>query len=213
MLTAVAACLIAALLCFINGSWNPTLAALFFCAAVVEVTALRIMLDRNSALHRERSERTQLIDYLYRAVYGKPKAGSYLLSLQRAHAAMETGAMKPRIGRELKERLMGGTEADAESRERARVGATKQEAEAQISEYMLREKSRKGRVEEAAQRYATFNMFVSTVAPSFMIFAFIGSYVLSQSGSGLLFLSVGLLCAVPLFYSFGNMFMWRRLLG
>ncbi|MGC8676360.1 MAG: hypothetical protein ACP5T3_02485 [Candidatus Micrarchaeia archaeon] len=65
--------------------------------------------------------------------------------------------------------------------------------------------------EGSIQTYATLNMFISTIAPSFVIFAFVGTAVIAGAFSNMLLLSVLLLFAVPLAYAFGNLLMSRRL--
>ncbi len=209
----LAAFSIALLLGFINGSWNIELVAIFFFLAVIEILATEIMLERNAKLHDAQERRVQLVDCLYRAVYSKPKSGSYMLALQKAQKGIAHAGLRDSMAKELKARFMSSGAMHGPGDGTLLWRATKQDAEARVSEYMLGEKSRKSRIEETAQRYATFNMFASTILPSFMIFAFIGSYVLSQATGGLLFLSASLLALVPTLYSVGNTLMWRRLLG
>ncbi len=202
-----------ALLCFVNGAWNAELAAAFFALSATEMLAIGAVLSRNAELHAERASRTQLVDYLYRSVYGKSKSGSFALAMRRALGSVASRELRGRIAKELRMRFMYsgfGSEQEA-----GVLGgcSTKRDAESRVAAYMLAEKSRRSRIDEAAQRYATLGMFVSTILPSFMIFAFIGDYVLAQSASGLLLLSVGLLSVVPIAYSLGTGLMWRRLLG
>ena len=53
-------------------------------------------------------------------------------------------------------------------------------------------------------RYATCSMFVSTIAPSFVIFSFIGSLLISQSASSIEFMSIALIAVIPIAYSIIN---------
>ena len=202
-----------ALLCFVNGEWNIEMAAVFFVLSAMEMLAISAMLSRNAKLHKERNLGTQLVDYLYRAVYGKKKSGSFALAMLNAQRNVAHKELGGKIAKELKMRFMSSA-PDGEPEAGILHGcSTRQGAESRVAAYMLAEKSRRSRIDETAQRYATFGMFVSTILPSFMIFAFIGDYVLAQSAAGLLFLSVGLLSAVPIIYSLGSTLMWRRLLG
>ncbi|MEM0147061.1 MAG: hypothetical protein QW091_00605 [Candidatus Micrarchaeaceae archaeon] len=66
-------------------------------------------------------------------------------------------------------------------------------------------------LEGSMQTYATLNMFVSTIAPSFIVFAFIGSTVIAGSLNGLFAMSLALLFLVPLAYAFANVLMYRRM--
>ncbi len=71
---------------------------------------------------------------------------------------------------------------------------------------MLKEQSyvdsrRVSKIEISVQKFATLKMFVSTILPSFFVFLFVGSSVISGSGFGLEFLSISLLIFVPLAFS------------
>jgi hypothetical protein len=72
---------------------------------------------------------------------------------------------------------------------------------------------KRAEMEESAQRYATINMFISTILPSFLVFAFVGNSVLSGTGFSTFLFSITFLIMVPLAYAFGNAFMWKRLLA
>ncbi|VVB77042.1 Uncharacterised protein [uncultured archaeon] len=74
----------------------------------------------------------------------------------------------------------------------------------------LRDSENQSRLEESVQRYAVFNMFISTVAPSFLVFAFVGGSILSTAQFNLVFFSSVMLVAIPIIYSLGNSLMWRR---
>ncbi len=64
--------------------------------------------------------------------------------------------------------------------------------------------------ELSMQRYATVNMFVSTILPSFVIFAFIGEAILTQSPASLAAFSIVMVLALPLLYLVGNAVLRRR---
>jgi hypothetical protein len=71
----------------------------------------------------------------------------------------------------------------------------------------------KARVEESIQKYATVNMFLATVLPSFVIFSFMGGIVLTQRDSSLFLLSMAMLIVLPFMYLIGTVFLNRRLYG
>ncbi|MEM4064076.1 MAG: hypothetical protein QXR16_01240 [Candidatus Micrarchaeaceae archaeon] len=74
------------------------------------------------------------------------------------------------------------------------------------------ESEHKNAIREASlQRYATFNMFLSSVLPSFVIFIFVAESILNSSGNNLLFLSLAMLEVIPMLYFFGNAALFRRL--
>jgi hypothetical protein len=62
-------------------------------------------------------------------------------------------------------------------------------------------------------KYATCNMFLSTVAPSFIMFSFIGSMLISQSSGSTAFMSLALVAAIPVAYSIVSYTSGRRLIG
>lgn len=68
-------------------------------------------------------------------------------------------------------------------------------------------------IEQYSQRYATINMFLSSVLPSFIIFGFVGSSIISQSNPSLLIFSVIMLFALPALYAVGNSRLNGRLNG
>ena len=70
------------------------------------------------------------------------------------------------------------------------------------SESHLMEKA--SAIESYSQRYATANMFLSTVLPSFVIFAFIGSSIISAAKPSMLLFSSVLLFALPVLYAAGS---------
>ncbi len=68
-------------------------------------------------------------------------------------------------------------------------------------------------IEQYSQKYATINMFLSSVLPSFIIFGFVGSSIISQGNPSLLTFSVIMLFALPVLYAFGNSRLNGRLNG
>lgn len=67
-------------------------------------------------------------------------------------------------------------------------------------------------LEAKSQRNATINMFVSTILPSFIIFAFIGSTIISGSAPSLLFFSIIMLAILPVAYALSYAELSRGLL-
>ncbi len=62
-------------------------------------------------------------------------------------------------------------------------------------------------------RYSTANMFISTVAPSFVIFSFIGSMLISQAGTSIAMMAFSLVIALPIVYAISSSSLSRRLFG
>jgi hypothetical protein len=72
-------------------------------------------------------------------------------------------------------------------------------------------KEKASQVEPLLQRDATINMFISTIAPSFVILAFIGSSILSTPS--IIFLSFMLLSILPVLYAISLTLSQRRLIN
>jgi len=66
-------------------------------------------------------------------------------------------------------------------------------------------------IEAAMQRSATFNMFISTIAPSFIILGFIGDLIASGRFNPIMFFIM--LIALPVLYAFGLTLSQRRLIN
>ena len=67
--------------------------------------------------------------------------------------------------------------------------------------YHSRKKERSSIRSSLMTRYSTCNMFLSTVAPSFIIFSFIGSMLISQTSAGTELVSISLISGIPISYS------------
>jgi len=65
-------------------------------------------------------------------------------------------------------------------------------------------------IESSMQRNATFNMFISTIAPSFIILGFIGNLIASGKFNPIIFFIM--LIALPVLYAFGLTLSQRRLI-
>ncbi|MFP3279156.1 MAG: hypothetical protein RXP92_02520 [Candidatus Micrarchaeota archaeon] len=65
-------------------------------------------------------------------------------------------------------------------------------------------------IESSMQRDATFNMFISTIAPSFIILGFIGNLIASGKFNPIMFFIM--LIALPVLYAFGLTLSQRRLI-
>jgi hypothetical protein len=62
-------------------------------------------------------------------------------------------------------------------------------------------------------RYSTYNMFISTVAPSFIIFSFIGSMLIAQGSTASGLMSIALISGIPISYSLVSLVSSRGLFG
>lgn len=79
--------------------------------------------------------------------------------------------------------------------------------------YESKKKADLSRSNALASRYATCNMFVSTVVPSFVIFSFIGSMLISQAASNTEFMSIAMIAGIPVAFSIINSILVGRSIG
>lgn len=66
---------------------------------------------------------------------------------------------------------------------------------------------------DSLQRNSTVNMFLSTLLPSFLLFIFVGTTVLSPSSIGLVLISLMVLIFVPSVYAISSTIFSRRLIA
>lgn len=66
-------------------------------------------------------------------------------------------------------------------------------------------------IESSIQKFATANMFLAVIAPSFILFAFIGNSIISQGQSDLRLLYVLLLGVIPALYALSSLLFSRRI--
>ncbi len=81
-----------------------------------------------------------------------------------------------------------------------------------ISRYESKKLKAQSSYASRLQRYSTASMFICSIAPSFLIFGFIGDLVISQKSSDILTLALGLNLLIPLIFTITNFIMSRRLL-
>ncbi|MDE1864343.1 MAG: hypothetical protein KGH77_02860 [Candidatus Micrarchaeota archaeon] len=84
------------------------------------------------------------------------------------------------------------------------IGESHIQLQQAFNSYSEMKRSRASTALDTLQRGATINMFLSTILPSFLLFIFVGSAVLSESGGSIIAVSIALLILVPLFYAFSN---------
>lgn len=88
-----------------------------------------------------------------------------------------------------------------------------QTVEESVSMYESRRREKVAAANSLSARYATLNMFLSTIAPSFVMFSFIGSMLISQESGGIGFMSIAMIAAIPSVYSMVNFASSRGLIG
>ena len=197
---------LAFLVYYASGSRDPLMLCMLVLASTLSTAAIGLILLLARNAYFGKVSRDMFADYLRSAINRKNAGAPYGKALAAALEGVGFAPLKGNISAALKRRFLQA-EDDAGG---FAIGDRKW-ASAEIERYAHNAEASQATVEESAQRYATLNMFVSTVLPSFMIFAFIGSSILSQASFSLVAFSAILLLAVPVFYALGNLLMWRCL--
>lgn len=81
-----------------------------------------------------------------------------------------------------------------------------------ISLHELRLQEKVSIVESHSQSSATITMFLSTILPSFVVFAFIGTTIISNSLPNMLLFSIAMLLILPMAYAVSHAQLSRRVL-
>jgi hypothetical protein len=210
------------LLIYVNG-FSPVLAVFFASLSLLFITVIHALLASNAAAYRKKKLEEGLVDFLYRVVYYKCRRGSYLRAVDKAvqgtsadgpKQAVDRASRSLRLGGGLASGLASGVEFESEAPLRnLRLSGTEglNQVRAALAAHELHLSERQSMIEESSQRYAITNMFISTIVPSFLVFAFIGSAILSPTGPSMLLFSVSLLILIPISYAIGNSLLSRRL--
>jgi len=209
-----------------NASGNGSVFGIAECVVLSAPTVLFIFVALHLAgrLKKADAARSELVDCLRLLMYhmenGVPFA-SALGSVADAHRtgpvarAFRTASRKARLGYDYQSALSecvsqchgwrgGAIKEGAKWDEKAAVhGIIEVHERASIE--------RMAGMPSAMQRYATISMFISTIAPSFLLFGFVGSMIISGKAAAGMLLSVLLLLAVPAAYSAVNIMMQRKL--
>ncbi len=85
--------------------------------------------------------------------------------------------------------------------------------EEMLSLYELNKRESASVASSLAVRYSTCNMFISTVAPAFIMFSFVGSMLISQGSPNMELMSLGMASAIPIAYSISSSVASRRFVG
>jgi hypothetical protein len=195
-------------LCLANGTWNPGSILTFAALSAALVCGICIILKANRADYEEKARRGEFADYLSRISYRNSGSCSHYLSILKAADGIECGSLKEMVAESFRRNLMGER---FPGRLASLFFGQRESVDDAVASRELYVKSKHAEIDATAQRYATLNMFISTIAPSFLVFAFIGDGILSHSGFDTLMFSLVLLVVLPFAYSIGNLMMWRKL--
>lgn len=205
-----------------NGFSAP-LFPVFAFLVIFFIVAIHLLLKSNAEAYRKRKLSDGLAEFLYRVGYYKSRRGSYFRAVGRAAQGTSASDLRRIVDRASRELKLGGGlftglvsdkafEGEALLKNLRLSGADNiGQIRSALEAHELHRNERQSMIEESSQRYALINMFISTIVPSFLVFAFIGTAILSQASFNLLPLSVSLLIVIPLSYAIGNSLLSRRM--
>jgi hypothetical protein len=206
---ASAATALSCILYLVNGGQGYSSLLLFFFISTVSVSAIGLLLELNRIDHEAKSQRNDLIDYLNRLEYRRSSGSSQYKAIRDAADGLESEGLKKRVVEVSRRNLMGER---FPGRLLSIIGSDfGRRTEEIIRSHGFYLRSKQADIEATAQRYATMNMFLSTILPAFIVFAFIGNSILSHAEFSMMPFSFSLLVIIPSAYAVGNFVMWRRL--
>jgi hypothetical protein len=205
-----------------NGFSVP-LALIFAFLSLFFVIATSILLEENVKAYRKRKLEDGLAEFFYRVSYYKSRKGSYFRAVDKAVQGTSARDLRQIVDRASRGLKLGGSLLygiasgeelkDAALLKNLRLSGTgaPEQMRVALASHELHLGEMQSAIEESSQRYALINMFISTILPSFLVFTFIGTAILSQASINLLPFSVSLLIFIPLAYAVGNSLLSRRL--
>ncbi len=219
-----AASLLAASVSYVSGFTTAIEILGLFATSLLSTSALSMLLRKTGAAQNARVLSDELVAGMHYALLCRSKGVPMPAALNLAAAGSRDASVKSALSNastRLKlegdiEPIFAGMQLTADIRDAVKSSDwsnVPSALEAVTGSYAYELNNRKARVEESIQRYATLNMFLSTILPSFIIFAFIGSMLISQKQESMLYISLVLLIALPIAYALGNMLLSRRLFG
>jgi hypothetical protein len=205
-----------------NGFSVP-LALIFAFLSLFFVIATSVLLKENAKAYRKKRLEDGLAEFFYRVSYYKSRKGSCFRAVDKAVQGTSASDLRRIVDRASRGFKLGGSFLshitsgeefrDAALLKNLRLSGTDtlEQMRSALAARELHLSERQSAIEESSQRYALVNMFISTIVPSFLVFAFIGTAILSQASVNLLPFSVSLLIFIPLAYAVGNSLLSRRM--
>ncbi len=210
---ALGAASLAIVIAYANSSLNFTGFLMYFIPCISSFAVIYALYSRSRSLRALRSEADCLAKGLGRVSYYNSSGMPLLKSIRTAARSvkpMKVAIILDEVGRRvyfgqgaedslelalLKHKELRGKLLNGIDMSRFDLGKLHEIYESDRKESMTRSVA-------LSNRYATLNMFISTIAPSFLMFSFIGSMLISEASASTEALSFMLVLAVPMAYSF-----------
>lgn len=178
-------------------------------ASFLVCVAMRLWYDvaRSHERRRMKDEMARLMGIL---LHYKTSGASFVCSLEKAAYFAEIDSARKRL-LSIARRIRLGGEARVEDVAELEGFSDFGSARKAVDSYRMSAEERNSSLEAHAQRDATIGMFLSTILPSFIIFSFVGSTIISPGSTGMFMFSVAMLIALPLILSVSAARLNRRL--
>lgn len=217
--------LLCVILCYANGITNLSLDILL--CSISFFFSLLLFFSRESleSFNKDSKERKEMVSLLSQIIYYKTKNAPLSKTLLTIFDTMKGDDLKPKLNNAIKRMQLGSNFSDAMHSSfsgllksmdlsffEAADGPYSQISNS-VSIYLDRLREKSAVSLDSLQRSSTIGMFLSTLLPSFVLFAFVGATIISQSAISLLPLSFALLIGIPLVYALNNASFMRRLIA
>jgi|GEM_PF-2528455 hypothetical protein len=207
-----------------SGSRGVGRLLIFALISVLFIYTLSLLLKRLAGLERKEAFRTRLMTGLYTLCDYNSNGLPLLASIEKVAAAVELAELKQdllllsrrmKLGERLEDSVnsINSLKEALTLRQDLPVALDIAGISTTLSSYEIELKERLSVIEAACQRYATVNMFISTILPSFIIFSFIGGAIISNSAPSTLLFGTAMLIALPMVYSVSYARLSGRLIG
>lgn len=207
---------------FVSGSEGVLLFLFLLSLSGLLVLAVSLMLTRLNDKRDEACFRTGFVLWLSSLLDYRSGGLSLFAAMEKAARPIEMRDLRDSLTRALKRMKLGEvSESPFDSLAKLKhalpgitipnLNIPSIKAALELHEAAVKEEL--AELESACSRYATINMFISTVLPSFIIFAFIGSAIISNSAPDMLLFAIVVLVGLPAVYSFGNAKLNGRMLS
>lgn len=167
---------------------------------------------RLSLFQRKEEFKSELIRAMHTMLYYRMNGTPMLKSIEKARDTCELKGLKDSLAMISRRMLLGDTAKNSinavkelkeafPGRSLNPNGLGLKEIRAVLGSHQLELDRRLSQFEAHSQRHATVSMFLSTILPSFVIFAFIGSTIISNTAPNMMLISIGMLIALPMVYA------------
>ena len=180
---------------------------ILFPASIIFIATVRGLIRRFRILYLRHAMDEELAKALSLFMYCTSRGMPSIKAIEKIQSEISDSATAPLLRRASKRMKMGEDLGEAAehagfSCQSFLVNALKAKPLAEaLEEYGHRRKERLLRIKESSGMRATMSMFVSTIMPSFIIFAYVGGKVVYGAITGILPFSIGICIMLPAIYA------------